>query len=607
MTIQDIIHFIEAGTGKRLLQIFFPVVCILSVVVLRDFRTWTNFDSPEAMDTAQLAHNIAQGKGYTTLFLRPLSIYLVQEKNKTKTIATQPGTAPDYAQVKTAHPDLANPPVYPILLAGMMKILPFHYDVNLKNAFWVNNGVFWRYQPDFLIGAVNLVLFFASVAVAFFIARKLFDFRVARLSAYLMLGCSILWRFTESGLSTMLLILIFLGLTWAILKIEELAREEQPDGTWILCWSALAGILTGVGALTRYSFGWLIIPVLIFLILFSGRGKFINLLAAFVAFAVVLTPWIVRNLSLCGAPFGTAGYAIFAGTSFAGAQLERSLHPDLIGTLWPTPYGHKFLANFRSLYEGDLFKIAGGLISTLFFAGLFLGFNRPATRRMRYFLLMSLGVLILAQTLGHTWLSDQTPEINSENLVVLLAPLITIFGTAFFYILMDRISFPVPYLRYLVVSLFFIVCCLPLVITMWLRVSPVNYPPYYPPDIQKAAAWMTQDEMVMSDVPWAVAWYGQRQSVWLTEDDKDEFFALNDFVKPVSALYLTSLTMDNGLLSDYRSGQNGWGRFVVDAVVQNKIPTDFPLRHSPSGSAAISSGMFLTDSDRWKIGGESGQ
>jgi len=34
------------------------------------------------MDTAQLARNIADGKGYTTLFIRPLSLYLVQKNNE---------------------------------------------------------------------------------------------------------------------------------------------------------------------------------------------------------------------------------------------------------------------------------------------------------------------------------------------------------------------------------------------------------------------------------------------------------------------------------------------------------------------------------------------
>jgi hypothetical protein len=42
-------------------------------------------------------------------------------------------------------------------------------------------------------------------------------------------------------------------------------------------------------------------------------------------------------------------------------------------------------------------------------------------------------------------------------------------------------------------------------------------------------------------------------------------------------------------------------------LAQNKIPGNFPLHHAPSGSAGISSGLFLTDVDRWKIGTDSAQ
>ena len=31
-------------------------------------------------------------------------------------------------------------------------------------------------------------------------------------------------------------------------------------------------------------------------------------------FAIVLTPWIVRNFIVSGTPFGTAGYAMLEGT-----------------------------------------------------------------------------------------------------------------------------------------------------------------------------------------------------------------------------------------------------------------------------------------------------
>ena len=119
---------------------------------------------------------------------------------------------------------------------------------------------------------------------------------------------------------------------------------------------------------------------------------------------------------------------------------------------------------------------------------------------------------------------------------------------------------------------------------------------------------MHGNELMMSDVPWAVAWYGQRQSILLTVDAQDQFFAVNDYVKPVSGLYLTMQTMDGKLVSDcFRRGKDSWGSFVLGVLTQNKTPTNFPLHHSPVGSASIMSGLFLTDADRWKLSDNTSQ
>ena len=63
------------------------------------------------------------------------------------------------------------------------------------------------------------MLLLVVVVLTFFLARKLFDTNVAWLSAILVLGCELLWRFSVSGLSTMLLMIIFFGLIWCILRI----------------------------------------------------------------------------------------------------------------------------------------------------------------------------------------------------------------------------------------------------------------------------------------------------------------------------------------------------------------------------------------------------
>ena len=600
--VQNLIHKLEVGAGRRVLWGAVLTLVVAGLAVLYDLRAYRNFSTPEAMDTAQLARNIADGKGYTTLFIRPLSLYLVQKNNETRQVVAPLPAGADFAQVQALHPDLANSPVYPVVLAGLMKVLNFHYDVDSKKIFWSEGGRFLRYQPDFLIAVFNEILLLVVMAQTFFLARKLFDPAAAWLSALLVLGCALLWRFGVSGLSTLLLMVIFLGLTWCVLKIEELARETQPRPEWLFAWAAAAGLLAGMGALTRYAFGWAIIPLVVCLALFSSQRRRWQVGAALGAFVLVLTPWVIRNWMVSGTPFGTAGYAIAEGATFPGTVLERSAHPDLTYVFLLKPIIHKFLGNLRGIFENDLLKLGGGWAGMFFLTGLLLGFRGTAARRMRYFLLMCLGTFIVFQALGQTNLSNESPEVNSENLIVLAVPLVFIYGGVFFLTLLRQMKLPVAQLHYAVIALFVVVSCLPMIFTLCgPKARPVAYPPYYPPDIQKTAGWMNEKELMMSDVPWAVAWYGHHQCVWLTLNTQDEFFAIgDDYQKPVLGLYLTPETMDAKLLSDcVRGGDNSWENFLLKTLAQNQISTKFPLTHAPSGSAVIASGLFLTDRARW--------
>ena len=153
--------------------------------------------------------------------------------------------------------------------------------------------------------------------------------------------------------------------------------------------------------------------------------------------------------------------------------------------------------------------------------------------------------------------------------------------------------------------------------TIILKVPTTAYPPYYPPDMQRIAGWMQPDELMMSDIPWAVAWYGDQQCCWTTINSKYEFFQLNDHIKPVRGLYLSINTVDGKLISECMHGGVGnWNRFAYELLgpqhrnpVEDigkitldkpdtiKYPTDFPLLYSPADT--ISSGLYLTDRQRW--------
>ena len=601
-SLQDWIHKLEEGGGARHLKTAAFCVAVLVLMLVYNWCAYRNFATPEAMDAAQLARNLSEGKGYTTLFIRPFSLYLVQRHNQAKAADALASVGTDFAHVKTAHPDLANPPVYPLVLAGLMKVLPFHYPLDLKSAFWSSGGNFWRYEPDFLIALFNQVLLLVVVVLTFFLARKLFDANVAWLSAILMLGCELLWRFSVSGLSTMLLLVIFFGLTWCILRIEEVAREPQASLGRLLGLAIAAGLLTGAGALTRYAFGWMIIPVIVFLILFGGPRRALCVLAALGAFALVLAPWIIRNFTVSGTPFGTAGFAVVEGTAtFPGFQLERSINPHLSDALGlatlsaqisgqhahhpagqPAQTGRQLGEHVVSGGSAVEFPQRGRAADALFFPDVSVDLHRRAGDganaafrgiaggefRKSAGAVRAAGVHLRRQFVSHPAGSDEAAA--------------------------SRIA--------LVVKVVFVgLCCAPMIFTLLPpRTRPVAYPPYYPPDIQPIAGWMRQNELMMSDVPWAVAWYGQRQCVWLTLNSQDDFFAINDYLKPVQALYLTPETMAAAFGPDWvRPDQHSWGNFILQTVAQNRIPANFPLDRTPPGF--FPERLFLTDSDRWKL------
>jgi hypothetical protein len=622
-SIQDAIHKLEVGIGPRILRVVLLVLVIFGTGLVYDLRAYRNFAAPEAMDTAQLARNISEGKGYTTQFIRPLSLFLLQRHNQAKLAGGSVGADTDLALIATNHPDLANPPVYPVVLAGLMKVLPFHYNIETKKSFWSDNGHFQRYQPEFQIAIFNQILLVTIAVMTFFIARKLFDSTVAWISALLVFGCDQLWQFSVSGLSTLLLLVIFLGLFRAMMKIEEMAREPQAgpgNPGKILSLAVMVGVLAGLGCLTRYAFGWTIIPVAVFLVLFGGQRRALLAAVAFIAFAVVLTPWILRNEAVSGTLFGTAGYTVAEGSPFFGGfDLQRSINPDLENAYSIKAVLAKLLTNARQIFQNDLPKLGGSWAALLFLAGLLFGFRSQTARRLRYFLLMSLGTFVVFQALGKTQLSEEVPVINSENLLVLAVPLMFMFATVFFLTFLEQMKLPLPQLRYVIIGAFVVISSESLVASVAPpKPSPVSYPPYFPPDIIKINGWMKEDELTMSDVPWAVAWYGDRQCLWMTLDAKGDFFAVNDYLRPVKGIYFSTETMDEKFLSDVaRSNHDSWEHLVLDILLdglrrqrgggaeldhltlKGEETTDyfegFPLR----SSQVMFTGMFLTDHRRW--------
>jgi hypothetical protein len=104
---------------------------------------------------------------------------------------------------------------------------------------------------------------------------------------------------------------------------------------------------------------------------------------------------------------------------------------------------------------------------------------------------------------------------------------------------------------------------------------------------------------MMSDIPWAVAWYGDRQCVWLTANAEDQYFAIHDFLKPIRSLYLTPQTTDSRFLSEWvRSAEKTWPKFILEFVLRRQAPENFPLKYARDGF--FPEQLLLCDYPRWK-------
>jgi hypothetical protein len=563
-----------------MLRVAAAILGFIAMACLYDLLAFQNFTNEEAMETAQLARNLSEGRGYVTKSIRPLSVYLLQRAG-----AAGQGAA----EVRLPAPDLNNPPVYPLLLAGLMKVLPFPFTATQ----------YWFYQPERWIAVFNQALFFGAVVLLFRIARRLFDARVAWLAAIIFAGTNLFWKFSVSGLSTVLLLVVFLAVVWCLVGIEERERAASTGGGGVGL-ALLAGALVGIGGLTRYAFAWMIVPVVLFVAWVAPRVRARLCLASVASFLVVMSPWLARNYAVSGACFGVAGYALAEGTpALEGDRLERSLNPETdLKRVSPLEVANKFLSNAREMWRDELPRFGGNWVSAFFLVGLLIPFHSAALGRVRAFLVFSLVLLFVVQALGQTHLSAESPEINSENLLVLLAPLAFVYGVALFYILLDQLNLGTVDARGAAVGGFIVVLSVPFVTSLLLGRGSAPNSPYSPLHVQRTARLVRPGEWMMSDIPGAVAWYGDRTCVWLTLDADREFLNVNR-LKPVKGVFLTQRTTDEPFLSEMMLKTNSWGHFVMECQAHGEVPPGFPLTKAPAGFLPYQ--IFLSDQPRWRM------
>jgi hypothetical protein len=348
----------------------------------------------------------------------------------------------------------------------------------------------------------------------------------------------------------------------------------------------------GLMLLTRLTMVWVMVSYMLVVGYMFRKEKVMWPLACLVVL-LFLVPWLIRNYDLTGNIMGTNAYVVGVNSSdYPGSSVYRtyvSLPPT---TIWNN--AAKFFRDGVRYYSTHFFVLTGGSIAVLFFiVGLMHPFKRIRAQALRWWLA---GAVILLAMGGS--LAKPSPEMVDEfNQLAVLFPAMVIFGGAFFFVLLDRITNYLPLVRYTIISAYIIANAGAFIMTLLPPREPLyRYPPYFPPILQYMSQWFDEKEVIASDIPWATAWYTQRTSIWLPHK-LDDFYRINDFVQPIVSMIFTPQTSNLGFLDIEKGEFMEWKMMIR----REGLPQGFPLQHPSRLPPNRDEYMIIADRVRWDV------
>ena len=140
--VQTAVHSLEQGRLAPIIRGAMFAFLIIALTLLYLFVQFRGFSSITAMDQAQIARNIASGKGLSTNFIRPLAIWQLEQSGKTIPV--------------DQFPDFYQAPLNPIVNALPMLLV--------KSA-WKMTPTDLVYAGDKIIATFSILFFLLSVGI----------------------------------------------------------------------------------------------------------------------------------------------------------------------------------------------------------------------------------------------------------------------------------------------------------------------------------------------------------------------------------------------------------------------------------------------------------
>jgi hypothetical protein len=524
----------QAFDSAKLIRRVLFFVLLAGFSILSIFVTFKGLSAPRGMEQAQIGREIARGNGYSTKVIRPVAITQMEKANKT-------------APTLENFPETYHAPLNPCVNAAVLKATDAGDDKRWRMS--KNSNI---YQLDRVIAATCTIFFLIAIGVNYLLVSRIFDTTIAAVTAILMLFCELMWQFSQSGLPQMLMLMLFSCAMFFVWRAVEQREENKPSLTPIL----ISGIFMCLLVLTHWITIWIYIGYVIFTaVYFKPRGIIAATLTGMLALFIIPVVYFLY-VEPTGSPFGTAYYAIHNGLGASEDSIMRNLNPaseelGLEGLLMN-------IMRATLLQITDLHQNFGAiLVAPLFFLALLHPFKRPSLASFRWLILL----MWVFAGIGMSIYGIRRGSMDSNQIHILFAPIMTAYGLAMVSILWGRLNIPhtLGALRHGHLVLIVAISAGPMLLSLPQDIKQgikaegyggfPHYPPYFPRAFNRTLADnTTEKDIIISDTPWAIAWYADRMSIWLPKDleqieDIEKLAA--DQQRPIQGIVISPYSFNN--------------------------------------------------------------
>ena len=622
--VQDAVYHLEEGVGAVAVKAAVALLLLGGIMVVYVATQFYGFTDPAAMETAQLARNLARSGRFETSVIRPADFWHLKRELEVRlpfaefdrdgdgAVTAADGAPPaflarfdrdadglvgaeeiglEHGRVRPTNgdfrylvrdgagyalrlpgtadpelvaernllrrfPDLRHAPGWPALLALAFRLGGVSFESGVQS-----------HPAEMWVLAVGLLCTLLTGVLVFWLGLQLFNPRTALLATLFFYAGDVVWRGAISGLEGPLLMLLAASASAGAVCWSRAAEEGRGRAARLLAallvLAGLAGLL-----LTRYA-AWVALPGLfIFLGASLPRRGWLAAALVVVAALAALAPWLSRNQKVTGSWFGTAAYTILEGTaSFPERRFERANQPDFVPKLAEYEVRRKALLALEKRASTVLVGVGGSLFcSALFLVSFLFGFGSARVNALRWGALVSILLwLPLVGAYGEA----------GERLGAVFVPVAVCLAAGLFDLGLARLQLEMRLTNQLVMAAGVAVAALPLLIALLPPQPRRTDWTTHPGNTAMLAGMFDADEWLVSDVPEAMAWYGDRPTLMLPAT-LDDFVRVNDHIQYVHGLLFTRVTLDRPYMADFGPGapEESWAKMVYS----QKVSVDFPLQ-----------------------------